>query len=159
MAAFFNSKELYRVAMEMERNGLAYYTGIAKNADDEQAGAIFDYLASSEKRHLKTFRKLWGNASKKKPPESYKGEYRQYVRALIKDSVFPSPASAKSRAARSGPGTALRTGIKAEKDSILFYAEMLDLVEPPDKKAVNRILAEEKRHLRRLMEYKQSGCI
>jgi len=158
MAAFFKSSELYRIAMQMERNGLAFYNEIARQADNEQTRAVYDYLASSEKRHLRTFKKLLGSRELS-APQSYKGEYRKYLKALLKDRVFPSSAIARSRAAKSGPSAAMRAGINAEKDSILFYTELLDLVPPADRTAVDKILAEEKRHLRRLAEYKETGCI
>ncbi|MGA2367638.1 MAG: ferritin family protein [Dehalococcoidia bacterium] len=160
MAEFFRSGELYRIAMQMERAGLAFYMAVAGQSPDVSTRAVYEYLASAEKRHLKTFRKLWNKTGKSAPPESYKGEYRKYLKALIKDAVFPSTAAAKSRAAKSGPFAALKTGIQAEKDSILFYMELLNLLPDPGKEAVKKILSEEKRHLRRLLEYQVdfAGC-
>ncbi len=153
MAEFFRSGELYRIAMQMERTGLAFYNAVAERSRDQSTRAVYVYLASAEKRHLKTFRKLWNTTGKSAPPESYKGEYRKYIKALIKDAVFPSAAVAKSRAMKSGPTAALKTGIQAEKDSILFYSELMNLLSDPEKDAVKKIVAEEKRHLRRLLEY------
>lgn len=160
MAEFFRSGELYRIAMQMERTGLAYYMAMAGQSKDISTRAVYEYLASAEKRHLKTFRKLWNKTGKSAPPESYRGEYRKYIKALIKDTVFPSTAAAKSRAAKSGPSTALKTGIQAEKDGILFYTELLNLLPDPEREAVNKILREEKRHLRRLLDYQVdfAGC-
>ena len=159
MEGFFRDAELYRIAAEMERNGLAFYSKVAQQTGDESTRAVYDYLAAAEKRHLKTFKRLWVNSGKSSPPESYKGEYRNYLIALLKDRVFPSSAAARSRAARSGPRAALETGIKAEKDSILFYSGLSDLIPRNNRAAIQRVLAEEKRHLRRLMDYKyKSGC-
>ena len=159
MAVFFRGGELYRIAMETEKSGLAFYTEIARQAKDEATKAVYLYLAAAEKRHLRTFKRLWNHAARSKPPESYKGEYRNYLAALLKDKIFPSSATAKSRASKSNAGSALNTGIKAEKDSILFYSGLLDLTPTDDKIAIEKILAEEKRHLRRLMDYKyKSGC-
>lgn len=158
MAAFFKSNELYRIAIEMERNGLAFYNEIASQAADEQTRAVYRYLASAEKRHLKLFKKLQGNKAFS-APQSYRGEYRKYLRALLKDRVFPSSHLARSRAARSGTSSALKAGITAEKESILFYMELRALVPDADKVVVDRIIGEEKRHLRRLSEYKETGCL
>lgn len=158
MAAFFKSSELYRIAIEMERNGLVFYNEIARQASNRDTQAVYNYLASSEKRHIRTFRKLMGN---KTPSimQGYQGEHRKYLKVLLKDRVFPSSAIARSRAAKSGPSAALKAGINAEKDSILFYTELIDLVPSSDRMAVDKILAEEKRHLSRLAEYKETGCI
>ena len=160
MAVFFKDGELYRMAVEMERNGLAFYSQIARQAKDESTKAVYTYLITSEKRHLRKFKSLLHRSAKSSPPESYKGEYRNFLVALLKDKVFPSSALARSRAAKSSVRTALDTGIKAEKDSILFYSGLLDLVPEANKTAIKMILAEEKRHLQRLMGYKyKSGCV
>lgn len=159
MAVFYTGGELYRMAAEMERTGMAYYNGVAGQAKDEAVKAVFQYLASAEKRHLRTFKKLWHGAVTSNPPEGYRGEYKSYLVALLRDQVFPSSAVARSRAARSGSASALNTGIKAEKDSILFYAGLLDIVAVDDRAAILKIIAEEKRHLRKLTDYKyKSGC-
>jgi rubrerythrin len=159
MAVFFKSGELYRMAGEMERTGYAYYNEIANSTSDAAVKTVFQYLASAEKRHLRTFKRLWHKAPKSSPPESYRGEYKNYLAALLKDQVFSTSAVAKSRAARSSIVSSLNTGIKAEKDSILFYSGLLDIVHADHIAAIGKILAEEKRHLRKLMDYKyKSGC-
>jgi rubrerythrin len=159
MAEFFKNGELYRVAVQMERNGLSFYSQVARQTRDEATKAVYEYLAASEKRHLKKFKALLGHTAKSSPPESYRGEYRNYLIALLKDKVFPSSAVARSRASRSSARAALSTGIKAEKDSILFYSGLLDLIPAHERTAVEKVLAEEKRHLRRLTDYKyKSGC-
>jgi rubrerythrin len=159
MAVFFKNVELYRMAAEMERNGLAFYSQVARQAEDESTKAIFTYLVTCEKRHLRKFKSLFSRSPKSGTTGSYKGEYRNYLAALLKDTVFPSSALAQSRASKSSARTALNTGIKAEKDSILFYSGLLDLVPGDKRTAIEIVLAEEKLHLQRLMDYKyKSGC-
>ncbi|MGD0854898.1 MAG: ferritin family protein [Dehalococcoidia bacterium] len=159
MAVFFKEGELYKIASEMERSGLAFYSQVARQAKNESTKAVYSYLITSEKRHLRKFNSLSSHSAKSSNPESYKGEYRNYLAALLKDRVFSSSALARSRASKSSARAALETGIKAEKDSILFYSGLLDLVPKDNRKAIEIILAEEKRHLKRLMDYKyKSGC-
>ena len=50
---------------------------------------------------------------------------------------------------------AVELGISAEKDSILFYYGMKDLMPEPVQKTVDNIIAEEKSHLRQLSELKK----
>jgi rubrerythrin len=159
MTTFFGRAELYRIAMEMEKNGLAYYVAVADQAPDRDTRAVYEYLASAEKRHLRTFKRLW-TRTRKSPPGTYRGEYGGYLKTLLKDTVFASSASDRNRASRSSVAAALRTGIKAEKDSILFYSELIGIVSPDDRDSLQRILNEEKRHLSRLTEYQsQSRCL
>jgi rubrerythrin len=50
---------------------------------------------------------------------------------------------------------AMELAIGAEKDSILFYYEMKDLMPQRAQPTVNKIIAEEKSHLRQLSELKK----
>jgi rubrerythrin len=45
-------------------------------------------------------------------------------------------------------------GIRAEKDSILFYTEIQNLVRRSDAKMIVKIIEEERSHLKRLSELK-----
>jgi rubrerythrin len=50
---------------------------------------------------------------------------------------------------------ALELAIRAEKDSILFYYQMRDIMPQRAQPTVNKIIAEEKSHLRQLSELKR----
>jgi rubrerythrin len=50
---------------------------------------------------------------------------------------------------------ALEVGISAEKDSILFYHEMKEIMPGPDIPVIDRIIAEEKSHLQQLTAIKK----
>jgi len=50
---------------------------------------------------------------------------------------------------------ALELAIGAEKDSILFYYEMRDIIPHRFAPVVNRVIAEEKSHLQQLSEIKK----
>jgi rubrerythrin len=50
---------------------------------------------------------------------------------------------------------ALELAIMAEKDSILFYYEMKEVMPQRAQTTVNKIIAEEKSHLRQLSELKK----
>jgi rubrerythrin len=50
---------------------------------------------------------------------------------------------------------ALELAIRAEKDSILFYYQMREIMPQRAQPTVNKIIAEEKSHLRQLSELKR----
>jgi len=50
---------------------------------------------------------------------------------------------------------AIQIALGAEKDSILFYSEMRDLVRMPDRDVVSKIIEEERSHLRQLSDLKK----
>ncbi|GAF82729.1 unnamed protein product, partial [marine sediment metagenome] len=50
---------------------------------------------------------------------------------------------------------AIQIALGAEKDSILYYSEMRNLVRERDREMVDRIIEEEKSHLRQLSDLKK----
>jgi len=89
------------------------------------------------------------------PPESYTEEYDEYLKSLVKSAVFSSEKAACTLAEKtSGDAEGIDFGIRAEKDSILFYTELQDLVRRADAKVIGSIIEEEKSHLKRLSELK-----
>ncbi|MBL7210014.1 MAG: ferritin family protein [Dehalococcoidia bacterium] len=155
MSILFSGSELLEVALGIEKNGAAFYQALADKTKNKDAKAIYDYLAGEEKKHLNTFQNMLNSVGKYRPPEGYGEEYMLYLKSLIDSAVFTDVASAQEKAEKvSSEIEALGIGIQAEKDSILFYLEMQNLVSPPDGKVVSTIIDEERDHLRQLSELK-----
>jgi rubrerythrin len=96
-------------------------------------------------------------AGKYQPPEGYAEEYGLYLKSLVDSSVFTSVDQARQQAARTdSPAKALDIGIQAEKDSILFYTEMQNLVKPAERQLIEKIIGEERGHLNQLLKLKQA---
>ena len=156
MSIFFSGAELLEVAIGIEENGAAFYQALADKTKNKDAKAIYGYLAGEEKKHLNTFQSILDSVGKYQPPESYPGEYMLYLKSLIDNTVFTDLAAAQQKAEKtSSEIDALDIGVQAEKDSILFYAEMQNFVGKGDREVVSSIIDEEKGHLRQLSELKQ----
>lgn len=156
MSILFSGSELLETALGIERNGAAFYEALADKTQSKDAKAIYDYLASEERKHLNTFQGMLNTVGRYQPPEAYAEEYMLYLKSLVDSSVFSSATEAQQKAEKiSSEIEALDTGIQAEKDSILFYTEMQNFVRQPDNKVVLDIIGEEKAHLRQLSQLKQ----
>jgi rubrerythrin len=156
MALFFSGSELLEIAIGIERNGMAFYQALARKTGNRHVKDIYNYLAGEEKKHLDTFQGMSNSLGQDKPPETYTEEYRLYLKSLVDSAVFSNVTEAQKKAAKVfNEIEALDTGIQAEKDSILFYTELQDLVKKPDRKVVLNTLDEEKKHLRQLSELKR----
>ena len=156
MSVFFSGSELLEIAVGIERNGAAFYQALADKTHNKDARAIYDYLSGEERKHLNTFQTLLNSIGQYKPPESYAGEYMMYLKSLVDNTVFTNTTEAQQKAEKtSSEIEALDTGIQAEKDSILFYSEIQNLVKESDRHIVYNIINEEKGHLRQLHERKQ----
>jgi rubrerythrin len=79
-----------------------------------------------------------------------------YLKSLVDSAVFSNVTEARQKANKvSNEVEALDTGIQAEKDSILFYMELQNLVRERDREVILNIVDEEKKHLRQLSELKK----
>jgi rubrerythrin len=156
MAVFFSGSELLEIAMGIERNGMAFYQALADKTGNRDVKDTYNYLAGEEKKHLDTFKGMSDSLGQVKPPETYTEEYMLYLKSLVDSVVFSNVTEAKQKADKiSDEIEALDIGIQAEKDSILFYTELQNLVRERDSKVVLHVLDEEKNHLRQLSELKR----
>jgi len=156
MAVFFSGSELLEIAMGIESNGMAFYQALADKTGKRDVKDIYTYLAGEEKKHLDTFQGMSDSLRQVKPPETYTEEYMLYLKSLVDSAVFSNVTEAQQKAGKiSNEIEALDTGIQAEKDSILFYMELQNLVRERDCEVVLNIVDEEKKHLRQLSELKK----
>jgi rubrerythrin len=156
MALFFSGSELLEIAIGIERNGMAFYQALAGKTGNRDVKDIYNHLAGEEKKHLDIFQGMSDSLGQAKPPENYTEEYMLYLKSLVDNTVFSNITEAQQKADKVfNKIEALDTGIRAEKDSILFYTELQNLVKEPDRKIVLNILDEEKKHLRQLSELKR----
>ena len=155
MGIFFSGSELLEIAIGIERNGMAFYQVLADKTGNRGVKDIYNHLAGEEKKHLDTFQGMSDSLGQAKPPETYTEEYMLYLKSLVDSAVFSNVTEARQKAGKVfNKIEALDTGIQAEKDSILFYTELRNLVRERDRKVVFNILNEEKNHLRQLSELK-----
>lgn len=155
MSISFSGSELINIAIGIEERGVAFYASMADATKNANAREIFRYLADMERRHIQIFQGMLGEADKFKFPETA-GEYAVYLQALVDSAVFSDELIASKMAKGAESDTsALELAIGAEKDSILFYYEMRDIMPQRAQPTVNKIIAEEKSHLRQLSELKK----
>ena len=156
MAITFSGSELINIAIGIERRGIAFYDTMARSTENAEARNIFQYLADMERMHIRIFQGMLGEADKYQPPESYAGEYAAYLQALVDSAVFTDDSITSEMATQlSSDIEAMELAIGAEKDSILFYYAMKEIMPQRAQPTVNKIITEEKSHLRELSELKK----
>ena len=156
MSITFSGSELINIAIGIERRGIAFYDIMAKSTESARAREVFHSLADMEREHFHIFQGMLTEADKYQPLETETVEYADYLQSLIDSAVFTDDMVASEMTTQADTDIkALEVAISAEKDSILFYYEMKDLVPHGARLTVNKILAEEKSHLRQLSELKK----
>ena len=156
MSISFSGSELINIAIGIERRGIAFYDIMTRSTDNTAAREVFQYLVGMEREHVRIFEGMLNEADKYQPSETYPGEYAAYLQALVESAIFTDDVLTSEMATRTGSDIeAMELAINAEKDSILFYYEMKEILPRPAQPAVNRIIAEEKSHLRQLSELRK----
>ena len=156
MSIAFSESELINIAIGIEGRGIVFYDVMAKSTKNDAAREVFNYLADMEREHIKTFQSMLGEADKFQPSTDQGGEYTAYLQALVDSAVFSDDMVTSEMATRAESDIeALELAIRAEKDSILFYYEMKEVMPQRAQATVNKIIAEEKSHLRQLSELKK----
>ncbi len=156
MSVVFSGDELINLAIDIERRGITFYDIMAKSTDDEMARIVFEALVNIERQHISIFEDMLGDDITTAESSSSSPEYSDYLRSLIDDAVFTDDAITSEMATQADSDIkAIELAINAEKDSILFYYEMNELMPGKISPVIKRIIAEEKSHLQQLTEVKK----
>ena len=156
MSIAFSISELINIAIGIEIRGIVFYDVMTRSTENAASHDIFKHLTDMERQHIQIFQDMLKDVDKYQVPESDTEEYAAYLQALVDSAVFTNDFITSEMATRvDNDIEALELAISAEKDSILFYYGMQDLMPRPAQSTVNKIIAEEKSHLRQLSELKK----
>ncbi|MBI9090524.1 MAG: ferritin family protein [Desulfobacterium sp.] len=149
MAYNFSADEIYEMAKQIERNGAEFYKKAAADVQGEDEKTFLLNLAKMEESHENTFAEMQKElADKEKASQVFDPaeESILYLKALADTRIFfEKPAPGKEMK------EILKSAVEAEKDSIVFYLGMKEMV-PGElgKNRVDHIIKEEMAHIRLL---------
>jgi len=144
----FRVSEIVQMAIDEEHNGCFFYNALAECADSEALRKLATVLAAQELGHEKAFTDLRDRLGAHQPHETYPGEYADYVGVLVAGRTFPDEQGAVTLAQEAGGDVAaVDTAIGFEKNTLLFLAEMRQLVPERDRAMVDILIDEERQHL------------
>ena len=155
MALMFNSDEILEMAIRIEANGAAFYRKAAAMQSDAESKKFLEGLAAMEDQHQRTFaemRKTLTEADKGGKVFDPYNEESQYL-ASMADTLGGegSPTVADALTGNETLEDILRTALGLEKDSILFYLGLKDMVPASyGQEKIDKIIREEKRHVAQL---------
>lgn len=156
MSALLSARDLAGVAVEIERDGEAFFKAAAERTRADQARARYHFLAGQERQHRHTFEKLGESLPPEPLPESYSAERDSYIRVLAANRIFSDEASARELARQAGSDReVIDLALDYEQNSLLFYWEMREVTRRTDQAVVDRIMAEEREHIRQLHDLKE----
>jgi rubrerythrin len=157
MSIQFSADEMLRVAEQIERNGIAFYTAAAQQVESPDLAELLLRLASWETGHARLFASLREKLTAREretvtfDPDN---EISLYLRSFADSVVFTANLDPSTLFdAHTTPLTILQMALARERDSIVFYTGLHGTVPAQlgaDK--VERIISEEYGHAAMLQQ-------
>jgi len=151
----FSLLEAVEVALMMEEEGIRFYGLAEVQAGDPEMKQLLAFLREREHKHLETFRRLYSDiAEREGTPDAelwlLDEEVSDYFRSYVDSAVFPGKGAAERAIADlHGAIDILGFAMRIEKESILFYHELLCHSPWPEARELfEKVIAEERRHFR-----------
>ncbi|HLV09226.1 MAG TPA: ferritin family protein [Halanaerobiales bacterium] len=152
----FNPMEIIEMAKQIEMNGIDFYEKHVNSAEEKELRKLFSRLKEEEKEHYRKFQDIEKDFIEDISKESYEylkqPEVIGYLRILVEYSIFPPAVSRKGVLKLKAADEILLIAIMAEKESILFYRELLEVNEGKTARMIEQLIVEEKKHLLDLSE-------
>ena len=155
MAYDFNVNEVFEMAIQIEANGANFYRKAADLQQDPDNKAFLEKLARMEDKHKATFeamRKDISEGEKQQTVFDPANELSMYLKAMADNHGGEGdPDVVESFTGEEPIEEIINTAIGLEKESILFYLGLKDLV--PAKyghEKLDNIIKEEKLHIAQL---------
>ncbi len=156
----FSINEIIEMAVQIERNGYAFYNEASKRKDlDEKSLEFIIWLRDQELQHEKTFIKLRDDADLQDLELTQDWEMvSAYLKTIVDGRIFNSPESAICKATEASDlATLLDHAITFEKDTLLYFHTISDSISNPKALvALRRIINEEISHVMRLNDFKKT---
>ncbi|MDI6448286.1 ferritin family protein [Anaerobaca lacustris] len=152
MSVTFNANEVFEMAEQIERNGAKFYREAATNTAARDMKDMFLNMAAMEDGHLKTFEAMRKELAAQEKAETVFDPYNEATLYLQTMADSKGSEGLKSPTEKlTGNESAqelLEIAIGAEKNSVLFYVGLKDLVSAQaGRDKVEAIIREEVRHV------------
>jgi rubrerythrin len=147
--------EVAKIACDIESDGIDFYSAAARVCDTESNKATFEELSKQEQQHLNTFRNMYKNFDIESGGSEGSTEFlfdeaiTAYLRVVSEGLVFPTGGKAEEWLAKNSELSGIiHFALHVEKNSILFYSELLDHnAFAASREMLEKIIVEEKRHV------------
>ena len=148
----FSADEVFQMAIRIEESGAAFYRKAASLQSDASSRTFLQKLATMEDHHRATFekmRKRLADMEKQKTVFDPEGELGLYLQSMAdRHGGEGSPVAADALTGDETLDEIITTAIGLEKESILFYVGLKDMVPAGyGKDKIEEIIREEQRHI------------
>ncbi|MBC7236006.1 MAG: ferritin family protein [Chloroflexi bacterium] len=156
MSVLLSGADVVDLAVQTEVRGEQFYRQAAQKADREEARQLFRYLADEEVRHKHIFENLGTQIVFTQTESADWQEAMDYIAATVEGQFFQKDAPIRAVPEGATTEEMLRQAIAFEKQTLLFFHTLQDLIQKPNRPLIDKIVAEERRHVVRLAEMLRS---
>ena len=158
--ASYSLNEIIELAVQIERNGYAFYHEATKRKDlDVKALNFLTLLRDQELNHEKTFLGLRDDMDEIVLERSQDWDMvASYLKTIVDSRIFENENSAIKMATEAKDLLSIvNFAITFEKDTLLFFHAINDSISnPKTRQALARIINEEVSHVLRLNDFKKT---
>jgi rubrerythrin len=152
MVQVFTAEDVFRIGIEIEKNGRAFYTAAASGTAGATIRKLLTELSAWENQHIEVFDQLRKNLPERAmnvnlfDPDD---EIGLYVKAMADAAVFTKESGAEALATRcSTPAEILNLALAFEKDSVVLYSSLREAVGADfGRTEVEKLIHEELKHV------------
>lgn len=143
----FTASEIVEFAGRIHENGENFYRYAAQLVQNQEAKDLFAELADEERKYERRLEKIFADIERSVPPETYAGEYAQYLRNYIDNNiVFTKQAVDAELASVKDACSAIDFAARRELDSIGYYESIKRIVPKAQHEEIDRLIDEERKH-------------
>jgi rubrerythrin len=151
----FNASEVFRIAIEIKENCIAFYEKAQGVTKDPEVKKLFEDLVQEETEHKTRIESM----NEKLPKGAWtptvsdpEHELDLYIKMMADQHMFSSVGELDTQLADiKETKDALRLAVQFEKDSVIFFLGMQEATcEGKDRDLISLLIKEEQDHVRRL---------
>ena len=142
-------RELIRLAKKDEDVGAEFYQKLAEKVESEDLKEKFLEIREQEIGHSERFQEMLDQLSDYVPQEDFPGEYEQYFQSFLSKREYLDSDDAVEAASRiKSDMEAVKFALGQEKNTLLFFLEMKELVPSSQhREMVHEVIDEERDHI------------
>jgi rubrerythrin len=144
MSEIANVKEAIQTAIQMEKDGYAFYTKAASQTSSDMGKTVFESIAKDELVHLDVFEKMFSETVGEEEWNTLVNSSKKYANL----NIFPKDLKEiEGESSEVSDLDALRIAMDSEKDAIDYYNKILEnLTDEKVKEIIYEIIEQEKNH-------------
>ena len=142
--------DLVDLAVQTEIRGEAFYRQAHKASTGAEEKELFGFLADEEVRHKAVFESLTPGAFAVEVDDAAWDDAAAYIAATVDSAFFSQDGAIRKVTLAESVNGMIRQAIGFEQQTILYFYTLRDLVREQSKSIIDKILSEERSHVKRL---------